>query len=402
MIQRIYFDNAATAPLDPRVAEAMATYLHGCHGNPSSLHEEGRLAREAVERARRQVARLVNADASEMVFTASGTEADNMALEGVAFAAGLARTHIITSAIEHPAIMACCRYLEHLGVGLTVLPVSATGLVDPAHLENALRPETRLVSIMAANNVIGTLEPIDELARIARQHGALFHTDAVQMAGRLRMDVQKAPIDLVSISAHKLHGPKGVGALYIRRGVNLAPLIHGGGQEEGRRSGTENVAGIVGFGVAAELAVENMAEETARLVNLRDQLIDSILEAIPNAYLVGERFRRLPGHVCLGFAGMEGEAIKLLLALDEAGIAVASGSACSSHHAGEPSHVLTALGFDPLRARGSLRITLGRFNTREEVERFVEILPSAVQSMRSIAKRAFQSLPSHRQRLSTG
>ena len=235
---------------------------------------------------------------------------------------------------------------------------------------------------MAANNVLGTLQPVAELARIARRHGVLFHTDAVQAAGKIPLDVRSQPIDLLSLSAHKLHGPKGVGALYVRKGVKLTPLVAGGGQEGGRRSGTENVAGIVGFGRAAEIARPEMADEAARLVRIRDFLIDSILETIGNAYFIGHRFRRLPGHVCLGFEGMEGEAIKLLLKLDEAGIAVSSGSACSSNHAGQPSHVLQAIGFDPIKARGSLRITLGRFNTMEEAQRLVEVLPEVVRSLR--------------------
>jgi cysteine desulfurase len=267
---------------------------------------------------------------------------------------------------------------------LTLLPVTPEGLVEPENLRQALRPQTRLVSIMAANNVMGTLQPIEELAAITRQHGALFHTDAVQAAGKVPFDLRRQPIDLVSLSAHKLYGPKGVGALYVRRGVPIAPLVAGGGQEAGLRSGTENVAGIVGFGAAAEIARSEIASEAAQLVQLRDHLIDAVAASIGNAYLIGDRYRRLPGHVCLGFAGQEGEAIKLLLELDQAGIAVSSGSACSARHSGQSSYVLEALGFDPYRARGSLRITLGRFNTREEVERLLEILPRAVASMRSI------------------
>jgi cysteine desulfurase len=382
---RIYFDNAATTPLDPRVREAMLPYLDGTWGNPSSLYQEGRQAREAVETARRQVAELLHAQPGEVVFTASGTEADNLAIQGVLSAAGIEGAHVIASAIEHPAVLACCRSLEQRGASLTLLPVDANGLVDPDNLAAALRPETRLVSVMAANNVIGTLQPIGELASIARRHGALFHTDAVQAAGKIDLDVSAVPIDLVSLSAHKLHGPKGVGALFVREGVRLEPLVHGGGQEEGRRSGTENVAGIVGLGRAAELARENMAGEAARLVRIRDFLVDRILAQIDNAHLLGDRYRRLPGHLCLAFAGMEGEAIKLLLELDQEGIAVASGSACSSRHAGEPSHVLRAMGFDPVRARGSLRVSLGRFNTVEEARRFAEVLPQAVRRLRPIS-----------------
>jgi cysteine desulfurase len=382
MASWIYFDNAATTPLDPRVCEAMQPYLREQWGNPSSMHGDGRLARAAVEEARQQVAELLGAEPGEIVFTSSGTEADNLALQGVLFLAGLRGCHLIASAIEHPAVFVCCQHLERLGVAVTLLPVDPDGLVDPAELERALRPETRLVSIMAANNVTGAVQPIEELGRISRRHGALFHTDAVQAFGKIPLDVRRLPVDLLSLSAHKLHGPKGMGALYVRHGVSLTPILHGGGQEEGRRSSTENVAGIVGLGTAAELARLEMAAEAARLVRIRDRLIDTITATIPNAYLIGDRYRRLPGHICLGFAGMEGEGIKLLLELDALGVAVSSGSACSSNHVGQPSHVLEAMGFDAPRARGSVRITLGRFNTDHEAERFLELLPRAVASLR--------------------
>jgi cysteine desulfurase len=382
MPSRIYFDNAATTPLDPRVFEAMQPLLARAWGNPSSLHREGREAREAVEAARRQVAKLLGAEPGEIVFTASGTEADAMAIWGAAMAAGDEPCHIVTSSIEHPAVLECCRGLERLNVELTYLPVDGNGIVDPGDLERAIRPDTRLVSIMAANNVLGTLQPVGELARVARSRGVLFHTDAVQAAGKIPINLRSLPVDLLSLSAHKLHGPKGVGALYIRKGVTLAPLVPGGGQEGGRRSGTENVAGIVGFGRAAEIAAAEMAGEAARLVQIREFLIDSIGETIDNAYFIGDRYRRLPGHVCLGFEGLEGEAIKLLLMLDDEGIAISSGSACSANHAGQPSHVLQAIGFNPIQARGSLRITLGRFNTMEEAERLLDVLPEAVRSLR--------------------
>jgi cysteine desulfurase len=295
---------------------------------------------------------------------------------------------LITSAIEHPAILACCRQLERLGVAVTQLPVDGEGLVDPADLERAIRPETRLVSIMAANNVIGTIQPIDALAQVARTHGVLFHTDAVQAVGKIAFDMRTQPIDLLSLSAHKLHGPKGAGALYVREGVELWPLLPGGGQERGRRSGTEHVAAIAGLGRAAELAAACRPAEAARLVGLRDHLMENICERIKNSYLIGHRWRRLPGHICLGFDGLEGEAIKLLLELDKEGIAISSGSACSAIHAGQPSHVLEALGFDALKARGSLRISLGRFNTLDEAERFLEVLPQAVASLRPIRRLA--------------
>jgi len=272
---------------------------------------------------------------------------------------------------------------------VTYLGVDGDGLIDPNDLRQALRPTTRLVSIMAANNVVGTLQPITELSRITREHGALFHTDAVQAVGKIPLNVQTQSIDLLSLSAHKLHGPKGVGALYVRNGVTLKPLVHGGGQERGLRSATENVAGIVGLGKSAEIAREEMSEEASYLVQLRDKLIDSITAALPNAYLIGHRYRRLPGHVSLGLAGQEGEAIKLLLSLDEAGIAISTGSACSANHGSEPSYILRAMGFDMFRARGSLRITLGRFNTAAEVDRFLNVLPQIAAELRPITSRQF-------------
>lgn len=384
MSHRIYFDNAATTAPDPRVLDAMRPYLDEFWGNPSSLYIEGRQAREAVDRARRQVASLLGAEPDEIVFTGSGTEADNMALQGVLLAAGLFGSYLVVSAIEHPAILACCRQLERLGVTVTELPVSSDGLIDPADLEAAMRPETRLVSIMAANNVTGTIQPIAELAEIAHRRGVLFHTDAVQAVGKMPFDMRRQPIDLLSLSGHKLHGPKGIGALYIREGIELWPLLPGGGQEQGRRSGTENVAAIVGLGKAAELAAVERSDEAARLVGIRDHIIENILAKIDNAYLIGHRWRRLPGHICLGFDGQEGEAIKLLLELDSQGIAISSGSACSAIHAGQPSHVLAALGLDPFKARGSLRISLGRFNTMEEADRFLDVLPQAVAALRPI------------------
>ncbi len=387
MAECIYFDNSATTPLDPRVAQAMRPWLDGQFGNASSLHWAGRQAHEALDRARHQVADLLHAAAIEIIFTASGTESDNLALIGVAETFDLRDCHIITSAIEHPAVLETCRYLARRGVEITYLPVSADGIVDPAALVRAVRPNTRLVSIMAANNVVGTLQPIAELGRIAHERGALFHTDAVQAVGKLPLDVQTQPIDLLSLSAHKLHGPQGVGALYVRAGVKLEPLVHGGGQERGLRSATENIVGIVGLGQAAEIAHNEMAQESVRLVALRDRIIETITATISNAYLIGHRYRRLPGHLCLGFAGQEGEAIKLLLALDEAGIAVSTGSACSAHHAAEPSYNLLAMGFDPIRARGSLRVTLGRFNTEAEVLRFLQVLPEVAASLRPISTR---------------
>jgi cysteine desulfurase len=379
----IYLDNSATTPVDPRVVAAMEPWHAQAFGNPSSLHTLGRQAREAVETARAQVAALLGARPREIVFTASGTEADNLALAAVDGTSGAA--HLITSAIEHPAILETARALERRGVAVTRAPVDADGLVDPSVVRDSVKPHTRMVSIMAANNVIGAIQPVTEIGQAAREAGALFHTDAVQAVGKTPFNLAEQPIDLLSLSAHKLHGPKGVGALYVRDGVTLSPIIHGGGQERGLRSATENVAGVVGLGVAAELAAAEMADDNVRLTALRERLIAGVQSACPQAYVIGHRQRRLPGHVCLGFAGQEGEAIRLLLELDEAGIMASTGSACGASHAAEPSYVLRALGFDPFRARGALRLTLGRFNTEAEVDRTIEILPTLVGDLRRIA-----------------
>jgi cysteine desulfurase len=382
--ERIYFDNSATTPLDPRVREAMLPYLDGVFGNPSSMHSFGLEARQAVATARKQVAKLLGAFDDEIIFTASGTESINIAMIGTVESLPTSDCHLITSVIEHPAVLMTCGSLERRGVSLTKLPVGNDGIVQPESLLRALRPTTRLVSVMAANNVVGSIQPLAELAKITHEHGALFHCDAVQAVGKIPLDMRALPVDLLSFSGHKLYGPKGIGALFIRNGVNLTPFVHGGGQEKGLRSATENVAGIAGLGRAAELAMEEMADDAARLVTMRDRLLDRLFAEFPETYLVGHRYQRLPGHICLGLAGREGEAIKLLLALDDAGIAVSTGSACSASHAGEPSYILSAMGYNPLRSRGSLRITLGRFNTDTEVDRFLEIFPQAVTGLNRV------------------
>jgi cysteine desulfurase len=389
---QIYFDHSATTPLDPRVLEAMRPYYEEFFGNPSSLHDAGQRAKQGIMQGRKQVASLFHADPDEIVFTASGTEADNMVLIGVASQYRPQDCHLITSAFEHPAILETCKYLEELGYSISYLPVSPEGIVLPEVLKRALRANTRLVSVMTANNVVGTLQPIGELARITKEHGALFHTDAVQAVGKIPLHVDSIPGDFISMSAHKLHGPKGIGALYMRRGVTLLPLIHGGGQERGIRSATENVAGIVGFGKAAEIAASEMSAEASRLVRMRDHIIDGVYAQIPNAYLIGHLYHRLPGHICLGFAGQEGEAMHLMLALNEEGIAVSTGSACSAQHGGQPSYILMAMGMDPVRARGSLRITLGRFNTDLDADTFLEVLPRLTENLHHITSRSFATL----------
>ncbi len=383
----VYFDNAATTPLDPEVGRAMQRFLDDAFGNPSSLHNEGREARAAVDDARQAVAALVGAEPTEIVFTASGSEADNLALIG-AFEASPGKRHFVTSAIEHPAVLETLRYLEGRGAVVTRVPPGPDGVVLADDIERALRGDTLMVTVMTANNVVGTLQPIKDIGGRCRDRGVLFHTDAVQALGKVPIDVRADSIDLVSMSAHKLHGPKGVGALFLRKGVRLAPIVHGGGQERGLRSATENVAGIVGFGRAAAIASASRAEEAMRLVRLRDRLLDGLSASVPNARLLGHRFRRLPGHLCLSLDGQEGETIKLLLALDEAGISVSTGSACSASHASAPSHVLTAMGLDPVRSRGSLRLTLGRFNTDADVERFLDVFPTVVSRLRPVMSRA--------------
>lgn len=389
---QIYFDHSATTPLDPRVVDTMRPYYETTFGNPSSMHNAGQQAKQGIVTGRRQVADLFHANPDEIVFTASGTEADNMVLIGVATQYRPQDCHIITSSFEHPAILETCKHLEKLGYPISYLPVSSDGIVLPESLRLALRPTTRMVSVMAANNVVGTLQPIGDLARITKEHGALFHTDAVQAVGKIPLHTDTMPVDFISMSAHKLHGPKGIGALYIRRGATILPLIHGGGQERGIRSATENVAGIVGFGKAAEIAVSEMSVEASRLVSLRDRIIAGVQSQIPNTYLIGHPYKRLPGHICLGFAGQEGEAMHLMLTLNEEGIAVSTGSACSAQHGGQPSYILMAMGMDAVRSRGSLRITLGRFNTEAEADTFLEILPRLTENLRHITSRSFATV----------
>lgn len=380
MTSRIYLDNSATTPLDPRVRVAMEPFLGAAFGNPSSLHREGKKAREAVDTARAQVASLMGASPSEVIFTGSGTEADNLAVLGSCVKNEPA--HIITTVLEHAAILETCRFLKTRGAKIDYLPVDSKGIVEPENLRKILRPETRLVSVMTASNIIGTIQPVESLAKITKEHGSLFHTDAVQACGKIPINVSTTPFDLVSLSAHKLHGPKGIGALYIRDGVHLDPIVFGGGQERGLRSATENVAGIVGFGVAAELAQKELAAEAARLREFRQQILhDPRLDSC-GTFLIGHAENRLPGHLCLGFHGLEHEMLKLSLLLDEEGVAVSTGSACSSNHSGSTFNILSEMGFDEARSQGLLRVTLGRFTTAEDVARFIHILSAAVAKLR--------------------
>lgn len=387
MNSRIYFDHSATTPLDPRVLEAMGPYLSGSYGNPSSRHEEGRVARAAIDRARAQVADLIGAEPEEIIFTASGTEADNLALIGAVRARGKPG-HIVTSAIEHAAILETCEFLATGGTKITHLPVDAVGLVRHDGLLRALQSDVMLVSIMAANNVVGTLQPIEELAQLTKLHGVTFHTDAVQAGSKIPLDVNRLQVDLLSLSAHKLRGPKGIGALYVRKGVKLSPIVFGGGQERGLRSATENVAAIVGFGAAAEIARKELSEESTRLAAFREHLATELLRTFPNAYFFGHPTKRLPGHLSFGFRGQEREVGKLLTALDQAGVAVSAGSACSAHHSGQPSRALLAMGYEEQSARGLIRLSLGRFNTQQEVERFLDVLSNAVAALPPVPARA--------------
>lgn len=381
-MKRIYLDYAATTPTRPEVVEAMLPYFTEGFGNPSSIYSFGQEAKAAVEQARTKVAKLIGAREEEVVFTSGGTEADNAALVGVALANESKGNHIITSAIEHHAVLETCEFLEKRGFTATHLPVDKYGLVDPDDVKKAITNKTILISVMHANNEVGTIEPIAEIGKIAREAGVYFHTDAVQTVGHIPVDVNKLGVDLLSISAHKLYGPKGVGALYIRRGTRLAPFIHGGGQEKQRRSGTENVPGIVGLGWAAELAGQELNEEAERLAALRDRLIKGLLERIDHIRLNGNPTDRLPNNVNISVDYVEGES--MLLNMDLAGICVSTGSACSSA-GGEPSHVLTACGLLPEQAHGSLRMTLGKWTEEQHIERVLEVLPGIVAKLRAMS-----------------
>lgn len=340
MKQHIYFDNAATTCTDKRVLETMMPYFAGVYGNASSLHTFGSRAKEVMDLSRLQIARCIGASPGEIIFTSGGTEANNFAVKGIAFANRHKGNHIIVSAIEHDCVLNACKWLEGQGFYITYLPVDNTGLIDIQSLEKVINPKTILVSVMYANNEIGTIEPVDEIGRICMQHNVYFHSDACQGFGKVPVDVNRANIDLLTINSHKIYGPKGVGALYIRKGTNIAPLLHGGGQEAGLRSSTENIPGIVGFAKAAELCMEEMVPEIKRVTALRDKLTRFLFENYENVYVNGHPENRLPGHLSFSFHGMEGETIRLLFLLDEMGIAVSAGSACSSHHGGSASHVL--------------------------------------------------------------
>ena len=382
MEQFVYADNAATTKLSPAVLEAMMPYLTEEYGNPSSLYRFGNHAKRAIEQARKEVADVLGAEPFEILFTGGGTEADNWIKEIMRSLKARGKNHFITSAVEHHALLHSAQRLQKEGFEVTFIPVDREGQIDPEQVRAAIRPETGLVSIMFANNEIGTIYPIQEIGAICRQAGVLFHTDAVQAAGHLPINVKEMNIDLLSLSAHKFHGPKGVGAFYCRRGIPLPSLIDGGAQERGKRAGTENVAGIIGLGAALRLANEEMSEASARVSAMRDRLIDGILQTVPMCRLNGPRHNRLPGNCNISFLGIEGES--LLLRLDLAGIAASSGSACASSSL-DPSHVLLAIGLPHEVAHGSVRLSLSDYNTEEDVDYILEKLPEIVSTLRSMS-----------------
>lgn len=380
MMNRIYLDNASTTALAPAVFQEMTPYFMECYGNASSVHGTGREAHRALDKARKRVAAALGAQPQEIYFTSGGSESDNWALKGAALANQNQGKHIITSVIEHHAVLNACYWLEGMGFEVTYLPVDRWGKVDPAAVEQAIRPDTILISLMTANNEIGTLQPIARVGEIARGKGILFHTDAVQAVGAVLLDVQALGVDLLSLSAHKFHGPKGIGALYIRRGAKVQSLIHGGSQERNLRAGTENLPAIVGLGKAIEMASQGIPERTARIAALRDQFILGVQQAIPEAILNGDPKDRLPGNIHFTFPGVDGEA--LLLRMDLMGIACSGGSACTSGSS-EPSHVLAALGQGPLLSRGGLRITLSDQNTEAEMQEALQALIAIVRDLKS-------------------
>ncbi len=381
-MRKVYLDNAATTALSPKVLEKMMPYLTDIYGNASSPHSFGQLARTGVEHAREQVARAINADPGEIVFTGCGTESDNTVLFGVTERYAKKGDHIITTNVEHHAILHSCAALEKKGIRVTYLPVDEDGLISPQQVRDAITDKTILVSVMFANNEIGTIMPIPEIAAVCHEKGVLFHTDAVQAAGHIPIDVKAMGIDMLSISAHKFHGPKGVGVLYERKGIRLPSYIVGGAQEKGRRAGTENVAGIVGLGEALEMAVNNMSETSKRMIRMRDRLIEGIEASIPEVKLNGHRTKRLPNNVNVSIKYIEGESI--LLMLDMAGIAASSGSACTSGSL-DPSHVLLALGLSHEVAHGSVRLTLGDDTTEEDIDYVLETLPKVAHRLRAMS-----------------
>lgn len=381
-MKRIYLDHNATTPLHPKVLEVMLPYYKDFFGNPSTIYSFGQEARKATDEAREKVADLIGASPQEIIFTSGGTEADNLALKGVVSALKRKEKHIITSSVEHHAVLSTCQYLEKRGVRVTYLPVDEYGRLDPGEVEEAITDETILISIIHTSNEVGTIEPISEIGEIARKFGIYFHTDAVQTIGKIPINVKKLKIDLLSLSGHKFYGPKGIGALYVRKGTRIHPLIHGGHQERRRRAGTENVAAIVGLGKAAEIASREMEKESKYVISLRNRLEEKIREKIDYIHLNGHPTQRLPNTLNISFKFIEGES--LILNLDLKGIAASTGSACTSESL-EPSHVLSAMGIPPEVAQGSIRFSLGRDNSKEEIDYTVENLVEIVGRLRKMS-----------------
>jgi cysteine desulfurase len=383
MNRKIYLDNAATTKVKKEVIEEMKSYFDEMYGNPSSgIYELGRKSKEAVENARKTVADFINADEKELYFTAGGSESDNWAIKGVAFANKDKGNHIITTKIEHHAVLHTCEYLEKFGFETTYLDVDEYGMIDLEQLKNSIKPETILISIMYANNEIGTIQPIEKIGEIAKEHNIVFHTDAVQALGAVRIDVKKQHIDLMSMSAHKLGGPKGIGGMYIKKGVKIDNLIHGGGQERGKRAGTEGVQNIVGFGKAVEMASKNFDQYVSELTKTRNKLMEGIKNNIPDVVLNGHPTMRLPNNVNFSYKYVEGESILLLLDMD--GIAASSGSACTSGSL-DPSHVLLATGLDHGTAHGSIRFTISEETTDEDIEYVIKTMKSIIEKLRAIS-----------------
>jgi cysteine desulfurase len=380
-MNRVYLDYNATTPVDPVVLDAMLPYFTANFANASSIHTPGQRARNAVETAREQVAALIGANPKEVVFTSGGTESDNHAIFGILNPA-LPRAHIVTTAIEHEAVLNACQQTEKRGAQVTYLPVDKNGQIDPPQLKSAIRPETILITVMHANNELGTIQPLEEIGKIAKEADIYFHTDAVQSIGKIPVDVTALAVDLLSLSGHKIYAPKGIGALYVKGGTHLQQFLYGGHHQRGARPGTENVAGIVGLGAAAAIAKKTQAAEAERIGKLRDHLEQELVKVVPDSRINGASAARLPNTSNITFPGLEGEA--LLISLDLKGLAISTGAACSSG-AVEPSHVLTAIGLSPEDARASLRFSLGRQTTREEIEQALTIIPAAVQQLRQLS-----------------
>ena len=378
----IYMDHSATSPVDPEVFEAMKPYFIDSFGNASTLYSLGREGKKAMESAREEVASIIGAETKEIIFTSGGTESDNIAILGTAYKLKKKGNHIITSDIEHPAVDETCKYLEKNGFNVTYLPVYKDGIVKIKDLEDAITDKTILITIMHANNEIGTIQPISEIGKIAQENKIYFHTDAVQTVGKIPVNVKELNVDMLSLSAHKLYGPKGIGALYLRQGVRIEPIMHGGGHEKGIRPGTENVPGIVGLGKACSIARENLQRDAQKLISLRDMLIDGVLAENEDSYLNGHRTKRLPNNANFRFTGIEGES--LILHLDAKGIATSTGSACSSIKL-EPSHVLMAIGLKEVEAHGSLRISLGHENTEEDIKYTITAIKEVVEKLRKMS-----------------